>query len=260
MGVALFHRASRPVRLTESGRILYEQALQVLGRIDQMVAMTRRAGLNQKQVLSIGFVASILYTGLPTLIGRLRQSAPDLDIQLVELLSIQQLPALKEGRIDLGFGRLRHSNDGIVSTVLHEERLVVAVPRDSALAKDASSVHLTQLAAERLIVYPKEPRPSYADQVLNMLLQSDVRVEEVHEVRELQTALGLVAAGAGICVIPSSAKQMRSDVHYCQLADANATSPVILYHREGDTSPGLELVHHLIADFGPAPFRWSEED
>ncbi|MBX9468626.1 MAG: LysR family transcriptional regulator [Rhizobium sp.] len=260
LGVALFHRASRPVRLTESGRILYEQALQVLGRIDQMIAMTRRAGLNQKQVLSIGFVASILYAGLPTLIGRLRQSAPDLDIHLVELLSIQQLPALKEGRIDLGFGRLRHSDDGIVSTVLHEERLVVAVPRDSALANNGASLHLSQLATERLIVYPKEPRPSYADQVLNMLLQSDVRVEEVHEVRELQTALGLVAAGAGICIIPTSATQMRSDVHYCELADAHATSPVILYHREGDTSPSLELVRHLIADLGPAPFRWSDED
>ena len=77
LGVALFYRESRPVRLTDSGRILYEQALQVLGRIDQMTAMTRRAGLNQKQILSIGFVASILYAGLPSLIGRLRQSAPD---------------------------------------------------------------------------------------------------------------------------------------------------------------------------------------
>ena len=57
LGVALFHRTSRPVRLTDGGRLFYEQALQVLGRIDQMVASTRRAGLKEKQVLSIGFVA-----------------------------------------------------------------------------------------------------------------------------------------------------------------------------------------------------------
>ncbi|QEE43440.1 LysR family transcriptional regulator (plasmid) [Rhizobium sp. WL3] len=258
LGVALFHRASRPVRLTESGRLLYEQALQVLGRIDQMVAMTRRAGLNEKQVLSIGFVASILYAGLPTLIGRLRQSAPELDIQLVELLSIQQLPALKEGRIDLGFGRLRQTDPSIVSTVLHEERLVVAVPRSSGLAESAAPLFLAQLGDQRLIVYPKEPRPSYADQVLNMLLQSDVRVGEVHEVRELQTALGLVAAGAGICVIPASARQMRSDVHYRPLADAHATSPIILYCREGDTSPRLKLIQKMILDCPPGPFTSPE--
>lgn len=258
LGVALFHRASRPVRLTESGRILYEQALQVLGRIDQMMAMTRRAGQKEKQVLSIGFVASILYAGLPALIGRLRQSAPDFNIQLVELMSIQQLPALKEGRIDLGFGRLRHSDASIASTVLHEERLVVALPQTSGLAEESGPLYLAQLGEERLIVYPREPRPSYADQVLNMLLQSNVRVGEVHEVRELQTALGLVAAGAGICVIPASARQMRSDVQYRPLADAHATSPVILYYREGDSSSRLELIHKLITDFDSAPFSWSE--
>ena len=97
LGVALLHRSSRPVRLTESGRLFYEQALQVLGRVDQMVAVTRRAGLNEKQVLSIGFVASMLYAGLPSLISRMRETAPELNIQLVELLSVQQLPALKEG-------------------------------------------------------------------------------------------------------------------------------------------------------------------
>ncbi len=248
LGVALFHRSSRPVRLTDGGRLFYEQALQVLGRIDQMVASTRRAGLREKQVLSIGFVASMLYAGLPALIGRLRQSAPELDIQLVELLSIQQIPALKEGRIDLGFGRLRQTDSNIVSTVLYEERLVLAVPPGSKLAEADGPLPLAGLGEHRLIVYPKEPRPSYADQVLNLLLQSDARAGEVQEVRELQTALGLVAAGAGVCVIPASARQMRSDVHYRPLADAQATSPVILYRRQGEKSRWLTLIDSLTAD------------
>lgn len=248
LGVALFHRSSRPVRLTDGGRLFYEQALQILGRIDQMVASTRRAGLREKQVLSIGFVASMLYAGLPALIGRLRQSAPELDIQLVELLSIQQIPALKEGRIDLGFGRLRQTDPNLVSNVLYEERLVLAVPPGSKLAEADGPLPLAELGEHRLIVYPKEPRPSYADQVLNLLLQSDARAGEVQEVRELQTALGLVAAGAGVCVIPASARQMRSDVHYRPLADAQATSPVILYRRQGEKSRWLTLIDSLTAD------------
>ena len=253
LGVALFHRSSRPVRLTDGGRLFYEQALQVLGRIDQMVASTRRAGLKEKQVLSIGFVASMLYAGLPALIGRLRQAAPELDIQLVELLSIQQIPALKEGRIDLGFGRLRQTDPNIFSTVLYEERLVLAVPPGSELSETDGPLSLAGLGEQRLIVYPKEPRPSYADQVLNLLLQFDARAGEVQEVRELQTALGLVAAGAGVCVIPASARQMRSDVHYRPLADAHATSPVILYRREGEKSHWLTLIESLTADLATTP-------
>jgi LysR family transcriptional regulator, benzoate and cis,cis-muconate-responsive activator of ben and cat genes len=248
LGVELIIRKSRPVKLTEAGRLFYEQALQVLGRVDQMRAATRRVGLNQNSIFSIGFVASTLYGGLPTLLRRLRQHAPELDIQLLEMISVQQIPALKEGRIDIGFGRLRHSDPNIASTVLREERLVAAVPKGTPLAGGDGPLFMRDLAGQRLIVYPKEPRPSYADQVLNLLQGEDVRLSEVHEVREIQAALGLVAADAGICIIPASARQMRADVHYRPLEDERATSPIILNHRIGDRSPHIDLVRRLIEE------------
>ncbi len=107
LGVPLLVRSSRPVKLTEAGRVFYEQALQILGRIDQMKAATRRVGLNQNKVVSIGFVASTLYGGLPSLVRKLRQHAPSLDIQLLDMMSVEQIAALKEGRIDVGFAGCR---------------------------------------------------------------------------------------------------------------------------------------------------------
>ncbi|MDD8022991.1 MAG: LysR family transcriptional regulator [Paracoccaceae bacterium] len=248
LGVTLILRKSRPVKLTDAGRLFYEQAMQVLGRVDQMKAATRRVGLNQNSVLSIGFVASTLYGGLPSLVRKLRQHAPELDIRLLEMLSTPQIPALKEGRIDVGFGRLRHSDPNVGGTVLRDERLVVAVHKGTRLAEETGPLPLAMLTGETLIVYPKEPRPSYADQVMSLLQHDDVRPAEVQEVREIQTALGLVAAAAGICIIPSSARQMRSDVQYRPIEGARATSPVILYHRVGDTSRYIALIKKLIQD------------
>lgn len=248
LGVELLIRKSRPVRLTEAGRVFYEQALQILGRVEQMRDATRRVGLNQNSVLSIGFVASMLYGGLPALVRKLRQHAPEVDIQLLEMMSVQQLPALKEGRIDIGFGRLRHGDPNVVSTVLREERLAVAIPEGTALAGSSDPLPVDALAGEKLIVYPREPRPSFADQVLGVLLNHDVRASEVQEVSEIQTALGLVAAEAGLCVVPSSARKLRSDVHYRLLAGERTTSPVVLSHRTGDNSPHIELAKQLIQD------------
>ncbi|MCD2172202.1 LysR family transcriptional regulator [Rhizobium sp. C4] len=248
LGVELIIRKSRPVKLTEAGRLFYEQALQILGRVDQVRAATRRVGLNQNSVFSIGFVGSTLYGGLPSLLRRLRQHAPELDIQLLDMISVQQIPALKEGRIDIGFGRLRHNDPNIASTVVREERLVVATPKGTPLAQETGPISMKELAGQRLIVYPKEPRPSYADQVLNLLQSEDVRLSEVQEVREIQTALGLVAADAGICIIPASARQMRADVHCRLIAEERATSPVILSHRMSDRSPHIDLIKQLIAD------------
>jgi DNA-binding transcriptional LysR family regulator len=248
LGVELIIRSSRPVRLTEAGRVFYEQALQILGRVEQMKEATRRVGLNQNSVLSIGFVASTLYGGLPALVRKLRHQAPDLDIQLLEMMSVHQLPALKEGRIDIGFGRLRHSDPAIISTVLREERLAVAIPQGTPLASMSDPLSPEALTGEKLIVYPREPRPSFADQVLNVLQERDVRPAEILEVSEIQTALGLVAAEAGLCVVPSSARKLRSDVHYRLLSGERAISPIVLSHRVGDGSPHIELVKQLIQE------------
>src|SRR5580698_172097 len=87
VGVPLLNRNTRPVRMTDAGRLIYEQAIQILGRVEQMQAAARHVGLHQRSVLSIGFVASVLYAGLPTLMRKLRQQAPELDIQMVELMS-----------------------------------------------------------------------------------------------------------------------------------------------------------------------------
>jgi LysR family transcriptional regulator, benzoate and cis,cis-muconate-responsive activator of ben and cat genes len=248
LGVPLIIRKSRPVRLTEAGKLFYEQSLQILGRVEQMQAATRRVGLNQNSVFSIGFVASTLYGGLPSLVRKLREHAPELDIQLLELVSVQQIPALKEGRIDIGFGRVRHRDPNIADIMLRDERLMAAIPKGTPLASDTSPLSPAALNGCKIIVYPKEPRPGYADHVLGLLQSHDARPTEVQEVREIQTALGLVAAEAGICIIPATARQMRSDVHYRLLEGKDMTSPVILNHRISDNSRYIELVKQLIRE------------
>lgn len=260
LGVELIIRSSRPVRLTEAGRVFYEQALQILGRVEQMKEATRRVGLNQNSVLSIGFVASTLYGELPALVRKLRHEAPGTDIQLLEMMSVNQLPALKEGRIDIGLGRLRHNDPHIRCTVLREERLVVAIPQGAPLSRASTPLSTQALTDQKIIVYPREPRPSYADQVLGMLLHHDVQPQEVHEVSDIQSALGLVAAESGVCIVPSSARTLRSDLHYRLLEVERATSPVVLNHRAGDESATVLQVKRLLRELYAERHSWLESE
>lgn len=256
LGVTLLLRNTRPLRLTDAGRLFYEQALQILGRVEQMTAATRRVGKQERSILSIGFVASTLYSGLPALVRKLRQRAPELDIQLLEMMSLQQIEALKAGRIDIGFGRVRSNDPAVERTVLREERLVLAVAPGSPLAASSAPVAIPELANQNLIVYPKEPRPSFADQVLSLLDDHGVRPASVHEVRELQIALGLTAAETGICIIPFAASQQRLDLHYRLLGDARATSPIILSHRVNDDSRYIGMVRELIGQIHDEGAPW----
>ncbi|MET7142125.1 LysR substrate-binding domain-containing protein [Xanthomonas sp. PPL139] len=246
LGTRLIVRSSRPLRLTDAGKLFYEEALQVLGRVEQMQDAARRIGRSEQRVFAIGFVASALYGGLPMLVRRLRQQRPELDIRLLELMSGEQIEALKTGRIDLGIGRIRHDDDMVERFVLREERLVVALPMEHPLAASDAPLAPDALTAQRLIVYPSQPRPSFADQVLSLLRDRGIRPLAVQEVRELQTALGLVAAEMGLCVIPASVRVLRRDLHYRLLDDEHATSPIILSHRRNDSSELLPLIKQLI--------------
>jgi len=244
--VQLIQRNTRPVRLTEAGRLFYEQSLQVLQRIDQMKNTAKQVGRNQRQSISIAYVPSTLYGGLPTLVRMFRQRYPDTDVHLVDMGSIQQVSELKSGRIDLGFGRIRSNDTSVARTVLREERLVLAIPPAWPLAAENGPLHLKDLVDPKLIVFPKEPRPSFADDVLGLLHEKGIQPAEVHEVRELHAALGLVAAEVGLCILPAAAR-LRTDLVYRLIADEKATSPIILSHRLNDDSWYLAEIKQLIA-------------
>lgn len=247
VGAELIDRSSRPLKLTEPGRLFYEQAVQVLSRVEEMRTMMKRALKIEKRQFVIGFVGSVLYGHLPELIREFRRAAPEVELHLVELVSLEQIGALKEGRIDVGFGRVRFDDDEVRRIILREEPLIAALPIDHPLEKQSGPVSLEQLAEERLILYPRAPRPGYADQVIALFHDRGLEPRIAHEARELQIAVGLVAAEEGVCIVPVSVQKSRIEgVGYKRLAEP-ATSPIIMSYRLADKMPELGLMANVIA-------------
>lgn len=234
--------------MTPLGQLLYEQARQVLDRMDDMHAMMRTAAAMERRRFTIGFVASTIYARLPELIRAFRKRAPDVELSLVESTTLGQIAALKEGRIDVGFGRIRFEDPAIKRTVLRNERLAVALPLGHPLVQENRALSLKQVASEPQILYPRAPRPSYADQVISLFRDHGLEPRIAHEARELQIAIGLVAAEEGIAIIPESISRSRThDVVYRELIEP-ATSPIIMSHRINDRSPDLRLMADVIAE------------
>lgn len=249
LGVELINRNNRAAYLTDAGRLLFEQAIQVLDRVEEMRAMMRRLQQAERGRFGIGFVGSTLYGKLPEVIRRYRAARPGVELALVELTSLEQTVALKEGRIDLGFGRIPHDDPGIARHLLRNERIVAVLPLGHPLLDRPGPLRLRDLAGEPLVAYPRAPRPSYADQVLALFRAQDIALHSVTEVRELQTALGLVAAQAGVALVPSGVRQLRRDgVAYRDLDEESATSPIIMSHRRDDASAEIGVILELIRD------------
>jgi LysR family transcriptional regulator, benzoate and cis,cis-muconate-responsive activator of ben and cat genes len=249
VGMVLLDRDSRPLRLTEAGRLLYEHAAQVLERFDDLRTMMRRFREAERPRFVIGFVASTLYAALPHLIRRFRAETPGVDVSLVEMVSLEQIVALKDGRIDVGFGRIRFDDPAVRRDVLREERLVVALPLSHPLLEQEGPLSFAELAAEPLILYPRVPRPSYADQVISIFRDRGLEPHIAHEARELQTAIGLVAAEVGICIVPTSVQRLRrDDVVYRELIEQNITSPIIMSRRANDRSHESAVMARVVVE------------
>lgn len=249
MGTRLIDREQRPLRLTQAGELLLEQATQILRRVEDLRVVMGRASRPTAARFTIGFAASTMYAALPDLIRRFRALTPGLDLQLVEMVSVQQIDALKDKRIDVGFSRLRCDDPQVRRDLLREERLVVALPLDHALSRTEGPLGLAAIAGEPLIVYPGTPRPSYADQVISLFRDHGFEPRIAYEARELQTAVGLVAAEVGLCVVPTSVQRLRrDDVVYRPLDDPAATSPIIMNRRIGDDSHELRVLARVIMD------------
>lgn len=246
MGVELIDRYHRPLHLTEAGAFFYDKISTILTEIDTVTSMTQRLSA-PSTALNIGFVPSVLYGLLPEVIAKLKQSHPDIEVNLKDISSYQQIDALKSGEIDIGFGRFAHQDPWIQQILLRHERYLVALPKAHPLA-DSDEQRLIDLTNNRLILYhqthlpisttaipikPSSDQPSFepvTEPLLHLFAQYGISPFMTTTVSDLQVALGLVAAGEGITLVPASLKTVRTEqIVYRRLLHENATSPIYLH-------------------------------
>ncbi|MBS9403827.1 LysR family transcriptional regulator [Halomonas sp. TRM85114] len=237
VGAQLFERSSRGLRLTDSGRFFQQHALQILEKVEVTLAATRRMSRSKRAVFGIGFVPSVFYGQLPLLVRDLRQK-DNVELTLAELTTVQQIQALKAGRIDMGFGRLRIDDPEVEQEILFDEPVMAALPTGHPLAGTAPT--LEELARYPLILFPAKPRPSMADMMLGLFRRQGLKVEVAQEANELQTALGLVNSEIGITLVPEQVKRVQRDgIVYVYLADRTITSPVLCSRRRDETPSSI---------------------
>jgi len=233
IGALLFDRTRSSIHLTASGEALLPRARDILARVADAARVARRAAEGSVGVLQIGFVGSATFSILPGILNAFRQSHSEVELVLHAMNTAELRAALIDRSIDVAFARPAIQDPEIVNEVIYREPLIVALSQGDPLAAQ-NHIALDSLAARPFILYPRHPRPSFADTILHICRAHGFSPDIAQETMEIQTALALVSVGAGVSLVPESTSeaQLHGVAYRPILGEAPQTQLSLTYRRD----------------------------
>jgi DNA-binding transcriptional LysR family regulator len=237
LGVQLFERTKREVRLTDAGRRLVSEAHQVLGRVDHFSKVAAQAGEGEIGHLSVGVTGGVN----PILVETLRllgKKYPGVRIELQYMSTGMQIEGLREGRIEIGFLNLPVQDPALVVERITTEPLWLALPKGHPLTR-LRRVPLSKLADQRIILFPRRVTPGLHDAITGMCRDAGFTLNVVHEVDSIVGGLTLVSADLGIAFTTPSVQRLWPDIAFRPVQSAASVEQGVAYNRAA-RSPVLE--------------------
>jgi DNA-binding transcriptional LysR family regulator len=214
MGCTLLARTRRRVELTPAGAAFLRDVRAILSELDGAVATAQRLHSGQTGRLRISFVGSALFSIVPEAVQAFRAARPAVEVEMRERATADQIRAVLDGVVDVGLVRppIEEHENLRVHTILRE-RTVAALPANHPLA-GLARVPLARLADEPLVLFPRAQAPGFHDLLISSLRGNGSPPARPHVVQyapEMQTIIGLVAAGIGVSLVPASVMRLALD-------------------------------------------------
>ncbi len=211
LGVRLFERTKRSVRLSAGGAALLPDVLDLLARAQALPAIARSAAGGVAGRLRLAFVSTVGYTVLPQWVRAFRALYPQVRLDLLEATADVQADAFERGDIDAGF--LLHAPGfapaDLSALQVASEPLVLALPAQHVLALQRAEPDLDEALRPPLVIFPRHIAPSLHDAVFGLYHLGGVLPDVAQEANQMQTIVNLVSAGLGIAWVPHSVRQFQ---------------------------------------------------
>jgi DNA-binding transcriptional LysR family regulator len=246
LGVKLFDRTKREVRLTEAGKRIVNEAYQVLSQVDHFVNVASKASEGAIGHLSIagpGGVNEILIDTLRVFANRY----PGVHIELQFMNTGLQIEALREGRIHVGFLNLPVNDPNLILEPIRKQPLWIALPKGHPL-EARERVRLADLADQRFILFARRSSPGLHDLITSMCRNAGFSLNVVHEVDNVVASLAMVTAGLGLAFCTPAMRELWPDVLFRPLHDDVPQLEYAVGYRKDEHSPVLDSFLRVVRE------------
>jgi LysR family hydrogen peroxide-inducible transcriptional activator len=201
VGVPIFERHGRGLRITAAGRTVLEHAKKVVGAVDDLVAAAREHGDPLGGTLRLGLIPTLAPYLLPSLLPAVREGLPRLTLTIVEEQTAHLLEHLRAGALDAAMLATDVDDERLTAVPLFDEPLRVALAARHPLAAH-DSIHLSDIDPKTLLLLSEGH--CLRDQALALCSEQSLGTNVPGDFRaaSLETILNLVEAGMGITFVP----------------------------------------------------------
>jgi len=257
LGVTLLERNRRRVTLTAAGESFRDDARSLLAAVERASERARDVARGSIGRLSIGFVGSAMFSPtLPDILREFRTEHPDVELVLRELPTVAQLNALVRGELDIGVIRGPMAETEIDPQLelltIQRENLIAALPSDHPLAS-RRRLRPESLRGETFVILERRDAPGLFASLASAMGEAGGVPDDVLEVAEMQTIIGLVGSGLGVSLVPASVGETdRPGVTFRPLADRSPQIELALAWAKDAHSPARDAFLALAAPSEPA--------
>ncbi|MEO8306271.1 MAG: LysR family transcriptional regulator [Betaproteobacteria bacterium] len=207
LGVKLFDRSTRSVSLTRAGEDLLPVVDGVLGEIGSVLTRASDVAHRNTGRVSVAALPSLSATVMPGVVARMRALHPGIVVVIRDALAERILGLVRAGEVDLALTSKPPIDPQLQFTPSMRDRMVAVLPPSHPLAT-AKTVRLADLLASPFILMDRD---SSVRRSVDAACASIGRMAEPQfEVAYMSTAIGLVRAGLGATLLPSSAAELQA--------------------------------------------------
>lgn len=248
LGFALFDRSKRAVSLTAAGRAFHGEAQKILSIAEASRGLARRIASGEAGQVRIGITATGIMELLGEILQRLDVIAPELTVDIHEMVSQDQISAVARGSIDVGFVREIPRSVELSTLLVRQEPLIAAISSRHRLGVTSRPLRVAELEDENVLTY-SAGQAHYFRALVDAVLSSVV-TEPSQEITQVHSMLSLVAVNKGIALVPKSAARLRmSGIAFRALAE-HPDSIVKLHAvwRTDNTNPAFQSVQAVLTE------------
>lgn len=209
LGVELFWRNKREVRITAAGQSLLKDAKSMIELELLAIDSARRTALGEMGSIRIGHIGSATFSFLPNVINRYTSLYPGVKISLFEMSVQEQLKAFNEEKIDVGISRTlpRVIGKKIRAEELYREDFNIVLPSSHRFSRE-NKLPLERLSDDPFILFSRNEAPIVFDKIISQCLTKNFTPRVTSEPSTMQTVITEVASGLGVSIVPGCIKNL----------------------------------------------------